>query len=84
MRFFKLLFFSSVLCFYACSSDDELGSCSISCGGFRTGQPFSFTNHAFVSESRCVELAEEREGGACKASYCPPTGNDEDCYEVYP
>ncbi len=79
-----LLFVLALVLFFSCSSEDELGSCSISCGGFRTSQPFSFTNHAFVSESRCVELAEEREGSACKASYCPPTGNDEDCYEVFP
>ena len=73
-----------VIFFCSCSSDGEGGNCSISCGGFRTSQPFVQTNHPFVSESRCVEIAKEKQGSACKASYCPPTGNPDDCYQVYP
>ncbi len=84
-KFFSHLFF--VLLFailLGCSSDGEGGNCSISCGGFGTSQPFVQTNHPFVSESECVQIAMEKEGSACEASYCPPTGDPDDCYQVYP
>ncbi|MEM7381638.1 MAG: hypothetical protein AAF361_10640 [Bacteroidota bacterium] len=69
---------------YSCSSDEEGGNCSISCGGVGTGQPFVQTNKAFVSEAECVKLGEEKESASCKASFCPPTGDPDDCYQVYP
>ena len=86
MKPFVLLFSITLfLLFTSCSSGDEgAGNCSISCGGFGTGQPFTLTNHPFVSESKCIELAKERNAPACKAGYCPPTGDPDDCYEVYP
>ena len=72
-----------IMCF-SCSSDNEGGNCSISCGGIGTSQPFVQTNTPFVTEAKCVELGKEKEGSACKASYCPPTGDPDDCYQVYP
>ena len=66
------------------SSDGEGGNCSISCGGAGTGQPFVQTNIAFVSESECAQLGMEKNDASCKASFCPPTGNSNDCFQVYP
>ncbi len=78
-----LIGFSLIL--ISCSSSDgEGGNCSISCGGAGTGQPFVQTNKAFVSESECVKLGKEKNDGSCKASFCPPTGDSDDCYQVYP
>ncbi len=85
MRPLPLFVFAfSLFLFFSCSSDEQGGNCSISCGGIGTSQPFVLTNHPFVSESECVKIAEEKQGSACKASYCPPTGDPDDCYEVYP
>lgn len=69
---------------YACSSDGLGGNCSISCGGAGTGQPFVQTNTAFVSEEECEQLGRDKNNASCKASFCPPTGNSNDCYQVYP
>ena len=72
------------LCFMSsCGKGGETGACTLSCGGAGTGQPFFWQNIPFVSESECQKRGEER-GGGCKASYCPPTGNSNDCYQVYP
>ncbi len=85
MRPLPLIVFTLFLVLsFSCSSEEEGGNCSISCGGFRTSQPFVLTNHPFVSESECIKIAKEKDGSACKASYCPPTGNSDDCYQVYP
>lgn len=67
----------------ACGGGEERGTCSISCGGSGTGQPFVQVNHFFKTEKECISLGEER-GGGCKASYCPPTGDPDDCRQVYP
>ena len=67
----------------SCGKESELGGCSVSCGGFRTGQPFVQTNHRFISEADCITKGEEA-GPNCKASYCPPTGDSDDCYQVWP
>ncbi|MEX0288461.1 MAG: hypothetical protein AB3N14_05075 [Flavobacteriaceae bacterium] len=84
--FFRLLAVTLVVLManFSCSSDEEGGNCSISCGGFGTSQPFVQTNHPFVTEAKCIEIAREKQGSACKASYCPPTGDPDDCYRVYP
>ncbi len=82
----KVAYLSLLLMFFFClssCSDNEAGNCSISCGGAGTGQPFVQTNQAFVTEDECRKLGEEKSGG-CKASFCPPTGNSSDCYQVYP
>ena len=64
-------------------SDSDSGGCTVSCGGFGTGDPFTSTQYMFISESECREEGERR-SGSCRASYCPPTGNESDCYQVYP
>lgn len=68
----------------SCSSEGGGGNCSVSCGGFGTGQPFVQTNHPGVSESKCVQIGKDKNDGSCKASFCPPTGDPDDCYRVYP
>ncbi|WP_299553083.1 hypothetical protein [Seonamhaeicola sp.] len=82
--FFQYFSISFTMLLFACSADNAGGNCSISCGGFGTSQPFVQTNHPFVSESECIKIAKEKAGSACKASYCPPTGDSDDCYQVYP
>ncbi|MDN5213295.1 hypothetical protein QQ020_14595 [Fulvivirgaceae bacterium BMA12] len=68
----------------SCASDEGGGgNCSISCGGFGTGQPFVQTNHPGTTESDCMKMGEEK-GRSCKTSFCPPTGDPDDCYQVYP
>lgn len=72
------------LCFsLSCGKESQLGGCSVSCGGFRTGQPFRQTNYRFINEADCKQKGMEASGG-CKASYCPPTGDSDDCYQVWP
>ncbi|MDH3246593.1 MAG: hypothetical protein OEM26_18375 [Saprospiraceae bacterium] len=84
MRHHLFLLLTCTFLILACDGDSSSsGNCSISCGGFGTGQPFVQTNHPFVSEAECIQLGMERSGG-CKASYCPPTGDPDDCYQVYP
>lgn len=77
------LFIISMCMLTSCGKGGELGGCSVSCGGSGTGQPFVQTNYRFINEADCRTKGEER-GGGCKASYCPPTGNSDDCYQVYP
>ncbi|MEQ8423144.1 MAG: hypothetical protein RIA63_00440 [Cyclobacteriaceae bacterium] len=72
----------SLMWLSACG-DKDAGNCSISCGGAGTGQQFVQTNHPFVSEGECRKMGEDR-GKGCKTSFCPPTGNSNDCYQVYP
>ncbi|WP_422082703.1 hypothetical protein [Ulvibacterium sp.] len=79
-----LVLFGLLSVISSCSSDGEGGNCSISCGGFGTGQPFVQTNKAFVSESECVQLGKDKDDASCKTSFCPPTGDPYDCYQVYP
>ncbi len=67
----------------SCSKGEETGACTISCGGVGTGKPFFWKNHPFKTQEECREMGEER-GKGCKASYCPPTGNDDDCFQVWP
>ena len=67
----------------SCGGDQEGGNCSISCGGFGTGQPFVQTNHPFVTEDDCRNMGMAKSAD-CKTSYCPPTGNSDDCFQVYP
>ena len=62
---------------------DEPGACTISCGGSGTGQPFFWENIPFKTEKECKAIGQDR-GSGCKASYYPPTGNSNDCYQVYP
>ncbi len=69
--------------FISSCKDKEGGNCSISCGGAGTGQPFVQTNNAFVSESECRQMGMAK-GKSCKTSFCPPTGNSNDCFQVYP
>jgi len=66
---------------YSCSKE-KTGSCTLSCGGYGTGQPFTSTTYPFKTIEECEEMGRSRSD--CKASYCPPTGNSNDCYQVYP
>ena len=72
-----------ILVNFSCGKESELGGCTVSSGGFGTGQPFRWTNHSFINEEDCRQLGEDC-GKPCKASYCPPTGDDNDCYQVWP
>lgn len=67
----------------SCSKINNKGACTITSGGFGTGQPFVMTTYPFTSESECRQMGEDR-GRGYRASYCPPTGNSDDCYQVYP
>ena len=73
-----------LFCFFLCPScgGGERGACTVSDGGSGTGQPFFWKNYLFQTEEECRQLGEER--GSGKASFCPPTGDDDDCYQVYP
>jgi hypothetical protein len=85
-KLINLFVFFCVVCIFSlmsCDGGSELGGCSVSCGGLGTGQPFRQTNYMFINEADCRKKGEESSGG-CKASYCPPTGNSDDCYQVYP
>ncbi len=73
----------SAWCILSCGGE-EGGNCSISCGGFGTGQPFVQTNQAFVSQEECKKLGMAKNDKSCKASFCPPTGDPNDCFQVYP
>ncbi|MCW5912557.1 MAG: hypothetical protein KIT62_15925 [Cyclobacteriaceae bacterium] len=71
---------------FSCDKE-ETGTCTVSCGGFGTGQPLFWKSYPFKTESACKKLGEDEDkssGNACKASYCPPTGNSNDCFQVYP
>lgn len=84
LKHFQYILFFFLAIGFSCSKDGgERGACTISCGGSGTGQPFVWTNHPFKTERECREMGEEK-GGGCKASYCPPTGDSNDCYQVYP
>ena len=80
---FATFFVLGICLMTACGENSELGGCSVSCGGFGTGQPFVQTNYAFINEADCRAKGEER-GGGCIASFCPPTGDSNDCRQVYP
>ena len=71
----------AIIMLYSSCGDDEAGACTISCGGAGTGQPFVWTNYPNKTESDCKKLGEDKK---CKASYGPPTGNSNDCFQVYP
>jgi hypothetical protein len=66
-----------------CSKKNERGSCTLTTGGIGTGQPFVMTTYPFKTEQECRQMGEDR-GQSYRASYCPPTGNSNDCYQVYP
>jgi hypothetical protein len=85
MKRFFILSFTVLVCL-ACSNEEK-GACTISCGGSGTGQPLFWKNYPFKTESECKKMGEDQDkssGNACKASYCPPTGNSNDCFQVYP
>jgi len=79
---FALFFCLICVLFNGACSKQRTGSCTLSCGGYGTGQPFSSTTYPFKTVEECEELGRSRSD--CKASYCPPTGNSNDCYQVYP
>lgn len=83
-RFLPLLAIC-VACFLIATAcrKQKAGACTLSCGGFGTGDPFVMTNYAFITEEECKAMGQDR-GRSCTASYCPPTGNSNDCYQVYP
>ena len=83
LRLLTMLFSMAALGLNVSCEDNEGGTCSISCGGAGTGQPFVQTNTPFVTEKKCKEMGMNK-GGGCKTSYCPPTGDPDDCYQVYP
>ncbi len=78
-----LIFLCSLwfLLIMSCGDSSEMGGCSVACGGLGSGRPFSQTNYKFINEQECKDKGEAK---GCKASYCPPTGNSDDCYQVYP
>jgi hypothetical protein len=80
---FKLTIGLACFLFISNCSKQKTGACTLSCGGFGTGDPFVSTTYPFKTEQECKEMGQNR-GGSCKASYCPPTGNSNDCYQVYP
>jgi len=78
------LIFSSILLLQTSScGDSELGGCTIDCGvvGVTT---ITSTFYRGLSESECIEKAQAKGGPNCKANFCPPTGNANDCYRVFP
>jgi hypothetical protein len=66
---------------FSCDGE-EAGTCSQSCGGYGTGQPFALITTPFKTKEDCIKMGQARTD--CKTSFCPPTGNSNDCYQVWP
>lgn len=74
----KVLILALALPFGFCAKE-ETGNCKLSCdNGF--GQLFTSKTFHNKTVMECAKLGESEE---CKATYCPPTGNVNDCYTVH-
>lgn len=86
MNFFRSLCLIICISFLiaACgNSGDGKGSCTVDCSVL--GSSIDITTYRFISEDKCRAHADATapRGYPCKVWYCPPTGNEDDCYRVY-
>jgi len=83
LRSLSLIICISFLIAACGSSSDGKGGCTVDCSDL--GSSINIKNYRFISEDECRAHAdaETAKKFSCKVWYCPPTGNEDDCYRVY-
>jgi len=87
-NFLKLIFVFGIIALVVvgCGGGDDDGGgggCTVDCSDL--GGSTDITLYSNISEDDCRAHAdaETAEHFPCKVWYCPPTGNEDDCYRVY-